>query len=382
MQEADKGLELYFAGKKSESLTYFQRAVRFRGKAEDFHWLGVNLSDLGRYEEALLFLTKALERGGAAAPWATWHWLGSTHCKAGRYEEALLHLKQARAVLHPSVMKPTPEITKLLRVNDRWMAEALVHLGRYSEALPYIEEEVKRGDATDPKWFLECFRRYRQCLEELGRLTQPPASKEENKHWKRASTRGTIERYVRFLAEYPGGTQAPAAVMKIEALVANQERFRMALTEVLPAGAAEDVSFTPAGFLRRGPGYELRMTTHLLPHHSATETDPRVKGAYGSREALERCAKERMVEIYRVVFTSSEIKLMDVTNVTIECHHGVHISVYRDLPSTAFDSARCIYTTSISTKEAAKHDWKNISSEEVTRMWKTKYNEIPSLTFK
>jgi transposase-like protein len=340
----------------------------------------MRLSQLGQYAEALPFFKRAADMDGTAS---SCHWLGIAYCKLGQYNDALVWLLRAEE-------KGIKSIKMLQQANDAWMGKALCGLQLYAQATPYLWRTVKSAaaaftrtyqfsiseDISSLERFLEYFRLYRQCLEKLERLVQP--SKKENKNWEKASIKGTMRRYVQFLVEHSEGIQAHAAVMKIGDLVAEQERSRtFLLTKVLPVGAAGDVRFEPTGFL--GQGYELHIITHLLPHHSAAETDPRVKGAYGSKEALERYVKERMGEIYRAVFTSSEVKL---TNVTIECRHGVHHTIHRTFGKDEFNHATAIYTTSISAKEATKHDWTSISSEEITRRWIKKYNGIPSLTFK
>jgi hypothetical protein len=258
----------------------------------------------------------------------------------------------------------------------------LYRLGRYADALPHLKRAADMHNIYDPpigrepsfQQFLRCVKFYRLCLEKLGQLTQLPTSKKENKDWEKASAKNTIESYVQFLEKHPEGTQAPAAVVKIEDLAARMEKLRMVLTK------EEGVTLTFSPRFLLGSGYDLIIKAHLLPYHSPVETDPRVRGAYASREALERYAQDRMVKIYRTVFTgSSEIKLTDVT---IECCHGVHTTTHGQIYGKSESNLPIvIYATSISAKTAAEHDWKNISSEEIAKMWRVRYNKIPYLKF-
>jgi tetratricopeptide (TPR) repeat protein len=76
----DEGLRLYVEGKIRESLPFFQQALRLKGGTDDemeLHFLGANLSNLGRYAEALTHLKRAAEMNGSMQ---NCHWLGTTYC--------------------------------------------------------------------------------------------------------------------------------------------------------------------------------------------------------------------------------------------------------------------------------------------------------------
>ena len=373
---AHKGLELYFAGKKEESISYFRKAVELRGDAIDLHYLGANLTDLGRCEEALPFLRKAVELGGNAVDY---HWLGSTNCRLGRYEEASVFLEKAAKMGADSSVR---------EANNYWLGMALSRLGRYEEALPLLKEAVKSADGSvDPQWLLDCLQEFQSCLDRVKEKTEkqhkadtsaPKACwlkrlvcGDENKHWERAQQTDTVRGYIDFLSQYPEGIHAAIAKSNVTTLQVEQQKLMSAILKITSPHVQCDVCLAPTT-----RGYVLNISAHLLKDYSPSSSDPTVKGAYGSNEAIYSFVKRRIAEIYRVVFTSAQ--MLRLKEVVVDCCHGARHFTH----SVKIDSATTIYSASIIGEKATRFDWENISNEHIQKAWSVRRDTIPFLEFR
>src|SRR4030066_408772 len=137
---ASKGRELSNQGRYEEALPYFEKAVKIKGDGIDYSWVGTALSNMGRYKEALPHFEKAVKLQGS---WIDYNWLGTTLSRLGRHEEALPYLKKS--------LEMQDDKTNISNYN--WIGNTLYNMGRYEEALPYFEKALElRGDETEKYW--------------------------------------------------------------------------------------------------------------------------------------------------------------------------------------------------------------------------------------
>ncbi len=125
------GATLYDLNRKEEALGFFKNALTLNGTGLDNYWVGCCLADLGRLEESIPYLTKAVEMDRQNQIYN--NWLGSTLCKVRRYSECLPYLQEALRQLPDDVS------------NNYWYGTALRNLGRVQESIPYL----RKGGATD-----------------------------------------------------------------------------------------------------------------------------------------------------------------------------------------------------------------------------------------
>ncbi len=151
----NKGRELSNLGRYEEALPYFEKAVKLQGNWVDYNWLGTTLSRLGRYEEALPYLKKSLEIQDDKTNISNYSWLGTTLTNMGRHEEALTYFKKAVKIQGDGA-------------DYSWLGTALSNLGRYEEALPHFKKAVKiQGNWIDYNWLgttLSRLGRYEEAL--------------------------------------------------------------------------------------------------------------------------------------------------------------------------------------------------------------------------
>lgn len=378
-----KGFELYVRGEKTESISYFRSAADLRGNLRDLECLEDNLADLGRREEALPFFRRAVEKWGSAM---AYHGLGRINCRLGRYEEALLHLEKAAKMFKKEKWNREHD-----NENNYWLGRTLFESERYEEAIPYLKKAVTLADEwNNPQWLPNCQQVFRLCLDRVGDKatellrTVTLVSKThwlkrllfggENKHWQSALQSDTVGRYIEFFYQYPESVHAAAAKSKIRTLRGEEYKLMDAMLRVTRSYAQGDKFFIPGPSLTPTErGYILTLSVHLLKDFAPKDTDPRVRGSYGSREALYSFARTRIAEIYRIVFTSAgKLKLREVV---VNCYHGARHSF------TTADFPTLIYSVSISGQKLARFDWGEISNEDIQKAWSVREDKIPDLGF-
>jgi tetratricopeptide (TPR) repeat protein len=155
----NKGLQLSKIGKKEEALPYLEEAVKRRGEGQDYHWYGCTLVQVGRYDEALPILEEAVKRRGEGVDY---EWLRKCQDHVRRKEVEGIFNKGLQLSETGKKEEALPILEEAVKRRGEgqdyhWYGRTLVQVGRYDEALPILEEAVKRrGEGTDYEWLRTC----------------------------------------------------------------------------------------------------------------------------------------------------------------------------------------------------------------------------------
>ncbi|MCM1327317.1 MAG: tetratricopeptide repeat protein [Bacteroidales bacterium] len=156
-----KGLLLSNMGCEEESLPYFDRSLELEESHYSYGGKGKALRYLGRYEEALECLQRAIDIGGSNGPESVVYGDGgSCMCKLGRYKEAeewfLKGIERFRS-------NPDEWLYSMLK----WMYDKL---GEFEKARAVCLEELNAGLMEQETYERECLE-YDQLLDKQGDIS-------------------------------------------------------------------------------------------------------------------------------------------------------------------------------------------------------------------
>lgn len=189
----------------------------------------------------------------------------------------------------------------------------------------------------------------------------------------KAKATNTIWSYEEFYKHTNNSKLALEAFKCLNNLRSQIKDLEKAVTKVLPEGAK--VEITTVSQYPRKPEFAIK--AHLLEGHSADESNPYVRGDYGTHEKLTRLVRYRCAKILKSI--SEEMKLPDGDDITISARHGVRQSYYTGVQGT--DVSMTIYEISISIKTMMERELSNMSEESIMKLWEVNKNIIPSLQF-
>ena len=230
----------------------------------------------------------------------------------------------------------------------------------------YFEQARAKDNISGYEDFL---RRYPK-----GPLSDEARSRRALLWLQRAKDTNTIEAYENFLSHYPEGPLSDEARLSLKSLKNQIKHLRDAAKKVLPKEA--NVQVTSISRFPNRP--EFLISAHLLKGHSADETNPYVRGNYGTHEKLTRLIKYRCAKVLKSI--AKNVNLHNASKIVIQGRHGVRQTPLYN-PFGGKDVAMTIYQISISTDEIKKHNWMSIKEKEVVKLWSVDKNIIPRLHF-
>ena len=284
----------------------------------------MSLANLGNYEGAIRYYDKALNLGGEN--YLIWY------NKAACFFE--LRKKNESAICYNKALELNPEHA------NSWYGKGIVvgSLGAYDDAIKCFDKALM----INPE----------DILALAGKATT-----------------------LNYLRKFEEAERLFDKALKInpndEKIIEQRRITRLirAISKTMLSDVQHNILFNPTN-----EGYILNISAHLLEDYSPDDKSPIVKGHYRSKEALYSFVKRRIAEIYRIAFTSSEIKLKEVV---VECRHGVRNVIIGG--PVGDDVARTIYGVSIDGNKAITFDWTTISVEQIQRMWSVRMDIIPTI---
>ena len=187
-------------------------------------------------------------------------------------------------------------------------------------------------------------------------------------HFELAKARGTISAYGDYLNKYPQGRFA----IEVKSIVQEMHNLEKAARRVLPEGTKVDV--TNASRDLETP--EFVIAAHLLEGHASDESDPYVRGDYGTHEKLIRFVQLRCAQIVKSVAKGAVPSSQSV--LVIRVRHGVRQSFYGVGGSAV---SKTLYEISIPVRFLRERQVQSMDDVSVMQLWEVRNNIIPELEF-
>ncbi|TAL70473.1 MAG: hypothetical protein EPN82_02360 [Bacteroidetes bacterium] len=191
-------------------------------------------------------------------------------------------------------------------------------------------------------------------------------SKEE---WEETLSINTIDAYDAFIVKNPVTIFKDSALNKLQYLYSKS--VQDAVSNTLPI-AKLDVDLVNL-YTNKS---EFVIFEHILEEHSSEDPDPIVRGDYNTLEKLEELVKSRCSKILSAVITKATFPKECI--LSVEMRHGVRL-IDPVTRQKIRDEAKTLFKVNISKETIKKHDWSNISNDEVMKLWSVKENIIPKL---
>lgn len=172
-----------------------------------------------------------------------------------------------------------------------------------------------------------------------------------------------------------------ASVRYVSLPVDQRESIRAAAAKVVPNAAKIRVSAVKKSSLDNPT---VNISGHLLEGERTEDSNPHVRGDYGTHEKLTRVARIRAFRILKSVL--SEADITNVSEITVNVRHGVRVSTVNiiggvRMPTTTSDVTRLIYAVSIDLEQTSARAWIARDEDAFMKAWKITTNVIPSLEF-
>ena len=223
----DRGVIKGKLGRYEDALVDLDRAIELDSN-DSIAWInrGITKGRLGRYEDALVDLDRAIELDANNS--ADWENRGNTKDRLGRYEEALTDYN--RAIELDSNNSPA------------WMNRGNTkgRLGRYEDALTDHNRAIELGSNDSIAWMnrgitKDNLGRYKEALVDLDRAIDLDAD-DSNVWINRGNTKGRLGRYEEALTDYNRGIELDpdnSDAWNIKALkLSVQGKFEQAISDI------------------------------------------------------------------------------------------------------------------------------------------------------
>lgn len=130
--------------------------------------------------------------------------------------------------------------------------------------------------------------------------------------------------------------------------------------------------------------YPTVIISHLLEGRSAADTDPTVRGDYGTHAKLTALSQQRSYQILLSVLNG--IDTSKTSELIANINHGVEHRLMgegkdKDKILYAKETATNIYATSINLEQVSPNKWRSMGQPAFIQNWTVEHNHIPNLQF-
>ncbi|MFP4472869.1 MAG: hypothetical protein ACLFPX_03235 [Candidatus Omnitrophota bacterium] len=138
--------------------------------------------------------------------------------------------------------------------------------------------------------------------------------------------------------------------------------------------------------LTKNDQIDLVMAGHLLEGDSPYDSNPVVRGDYGSRDRLTAKSKERSAELIKALLGELALQQLykDIDAIAIQVRHGVKVETRRQgfsFPTSSRNESRKIFAVRAPLEQLRKENGQ-FDQENVSQVLGVVYNDIPNLHFK